>query len=118
MSITLYEVSKQLIANEHPMDSINFTQTMADISSAMDDKDYFMRLCKERNDYSIFITEGCNRKEISKELIPTLSNRGKVLVVDKGVSDYSWEIWIRDPITNENFLYILFDYSQGIIDCR
>ena len=49
-----------------------------------------------------------------KELIPTLTNRGQVLSIDKQ-NDGNYEIWIKDFNTKENFVYYLFDYTFGII---
>ena len=61
--------------------------------------------------------EAAVRDEIAPELSETLMNRGKIIFIDKQPDD-NYEIWIRDPETNENFAYYLFDYSFGIVDCR
>ena len=81
-------------------------------------KHAWMLLCRERNDYTVFFnTDKSCYKKLCEELQPTLQNRGSVILIDKQ-EDGVWEIWIRDIITNENFAYYLFDYSQAIIDCE
>lgn len=114
--ITMYDAAKQLAANEDPMDPIIFIRKTNEIAKDMLNKEYWMLLCRERNDYSIFLTTDATKKSIAKELIPTLSNRGQVLLMDKQ-PDGAFEIWIRDYKTKENFAYYLFDYSNAIIDC-
>jgi len=116
VKMTLYDVTKQLMANENPMDSIAFTRKITEIADDMAKKYCWMLLCRERNDYTVFLTDDATVKSISKEMIPTLHNRGQVLIMEKQ-PDGAYEIWIRDPKTNENFVYYLFDYSKGIIKC-
>lgn len=114
--MTLYSAAKQLIANETPMDPILFTRKISEVANDMKKRWSWMLLCRERNDYTVFLTNNATSKKISRELIPTLRNRGQVLIIEKQ-PDGAFEIWIRDPQTNENFAYYLFDYSNAIIDC-
>ncbi len=55
------------------------------------------------------------KKIAAKEISETLYNRGKILLVDKQ-KDGSWEIWIRDSLTDENFAYYLFPYDNGVVE--
>lgn len=117
LGMSLYDLNKQMLANEKPLDIIQFNRKVEemvhDISKqAEDGKLYWMLLCHERRDYTIFIvltTDGT-----IKEMKPTLMNRGSVLSIDKQ-EDGNYEIWIRDENTKENFAYYLFDYSFGIV---
>lgn len=119
-SMTLYDMSKQMIANEPPMDHVLFSKKINEIAEEITknsiDKTYWMLLCRERYDYTILITDMYSKKSVVNELIPTLKNRGQVIFIDKQPNG-AWEIWIRDPQTKENFAYYLFNYSNAIIDC-
>lgn len=115
--MTVYEMSKQVIAQQKPLDPIEFSRTISKVAKKMEEKNFWMLLCRERNDYSIFQTEDAKAKKIQKELIPTLSNRGQVVYVE-AIDDNGYEIWIRDIGTKEDFAYLLFDYTYGMIDCR
>lgn len=116
--MNLYDMSKQLIVNESPMDSITFSKTVNTIADKMTSKHAWMLLCRERNDYTVFVnTDKSSKKKISKELIPTLHNRGSIIFMDEQEGG-AWEIWVRDKVTNENFAYYLFDYSNALIDCE
>ena len=118
---TLYEFNKEVMKNEKPLDPIQFNALTKEIASDMlakcyDDQHYWMLLCHERRDYTIFNIIACEDvKDIECEFRPTLQNRGIVLSIEKQ-PDECWEIWIRDIETEENFVYYLFSYDNGVIE--
>lgn len=114
-TMSLYEYSKQIVANEVPMDPILFNQKMIEVSIDMVKHTYIMLLCHDRRDYTIFHITNADKKNAAKEISETLLNRGKILLVDKQ-KDGSWEIWIRDSLTDENFAYYLFPYDDGVVE--
>ena len=114
-TMSLYEYSKQVVANEVPMDPILFNQKMIEVSMDMVEHTYMMLLCHDRRDYTIFHIANADKKIAAKEISETLYNRGKILLVDKQ-KDGSWEIWIRDSLTDENFAYYLFPYDNGVVE--
>ena len=114
-TMSLYEYSKQIVANEVPMDPILFNQKMIEVSMDMVEHTYMMLLCHDRRDYTIFHITNADKKIAAKEISETLWNRGKILLVDKQ-KDGSWEIWIRDSLTDENFAYYLFPYDDGVVE--
>ena len=114
-TMSLYEYSKQVVANEVPMDPILFNQKMIEVSMDMVEHTYMMLLCHDRRDYTIFHIANTDKKIAAKEISETLYNRGKILLVDKQ-KDGSWEIWIRDSLTDENFAYYLFPYDNGVVE--
>ena len=113
--MTLYEYSKQIVANEVPMDPILFNQKMIEVSIDMVKHTYMMLLCHDNRDYTIFHIANADKKNAAKEISETLYNRGKILLVDRQ-NDDSWEIWIRDSLTDENFAYYLFPYDNGVVE--
>ena len=114
-TMSLYEYSKQVVANEVPMDPILFNKKMIEVSMDMVEHTYMMLLCHDRRDYTIFHIANADKKIAAKEISETLLNRGKILLVDKQ-KDGSWEIWIRDSLTDENFAYYLFPYDDGVVE--
>lgn len=114
-TMSLYEYSKQVVANEVPMDPILFNKKMIEVSTDMVEHTYMMLLCHDRRDYTIFHITNADKKIATKEISETLYNRGKILLVDKQ-KDGSWEIWIRDSLTDENFAYYLFPYDDGVVE--
>ena len=114
-TMSLYEYSKQVVANEVPMDPILFNKKMIEVSTDMVEHTYMMLLCHDRRDYTIFHIANTDKKIAAKEISQTLYNRGKTLLVDNQ-KDGSWEIWIRDSLTDENFAYYLFPYDDGVVE--
>lgn len=112
--MTLYDLNKQLIANEQPFDAIFLNKKVKNMVSDIMErkKQYWMLLCNERKDYTVFIP--ITLEGTVKELIETLLNRGQIVSIEKQ-EDNNYEIWIRDPDTQENFAYYFFDYTFGVI---
>ena len=112
--VSMYEINKNLMKEDKPLDpiAINIAVQKAAKEILNSFKKYWMLLCRERNDYTVFIINGY---KLEKELKETLLNRGYLLSIDKQ-DDGNFEIWIRDSETRENFVYYLFDYTFGVIE--
>ena len=114
LGMDLYDFNKQAYAQEEPLDvislNIKVNRLVKDLYSTK--QPYWMLLCKERSDYTVFIM--LTKEGTVTELLETLQNRGQVLDIQK-LEDGNYEIWIRDPDTKENFAYYFFDYSFGIV---
>lgn len=114
--LSLYEINKQIIKNEKPLDTIAIGVKCAEIAEYFHDNEYVMLLCRERFDYSVFhITGEATVSHLTNEIRETIMNRGFVVSIEQQ-SNGSYEIWIRDSETEEDFVYYMFDYSFGIIE--
>lgn len=116
MQISLYDMNKQAMANIDPYDPIILNKSCYDTAREIwrEGVHYWMLLCRERNDYTIFrLVDDVN--EFAKALIECLRNRGKVLDISKQ-NDGAYEIWIRDFDADENVVYYLFNYDNAIIE--
>ena len=131
---TLYDLNKQIInQTESPMTDEDLYDALDYIVAPFfkknieqrinkDDFDncYFMLLCREDNNYTIFnvrnyldfhepILTACD------ELRTCLKNRGKVYSMEKTEDNYAIEIWLQD--TDKGMLcYYLFPYNEGVIE--
>ena len=118
--INLYDFNKANMAQIKPYDIITLNRlckkAAEDIWSTFNQGcySYWMLLCRERNDYTIFRLED-SISDFESALIECLTNRGKTLDITKQ-KDGNYEIWIRDIITNDNVVYYLFDYNNAIIE--
>jgi hypothetical protein len=118
----LYDFNKNAMSQIEPMDMIRLNlmlnsvaDTMIDACEACDHH-YWMLLCHERRDYTMFnIIEATELEYIIRELRPTLQNRGTILEIELQDTG-AYEIWIRDIETQENFAYYLFPYDNGVIE--
>ena len=115
---SLYEFNKAAMTQVKPLDPIEFNIKTKEVieevaEEASEGKRYWMLLSNERKDYTVF--KVMSAEGTLNEFRPTLKNRGLILSIDKQ-PDGNYEIWIRDPDTQENFIYYLFDYSFGVIE--
>jgi hypothetical protein len=115
---TLYDMNKNAMNAEKPMSAYALRNRL-DLAKKyfQDNKEYFMLLCREQNDYTIFkISEKTVEKinEAASILGECLTNRGEVLSIDKHDLGPALEIWLR--INGENFVYYLFPYDEAIIE--
>lgn len=113
--LTLYDMNKQAYKEEKPLDVIAYNIKTNDMvyNITNSKKPYWMLLCRERNDYTVFIP--LTIEGTVCELREALNNRGQVLDINKR-EDGNYEIWIRDPKTQENFVYYFFDYTFGVVE--
>ena len=117
----LYEFNKNAMSQFKPMDAIEFNRKLISVADTMIDaldcdRHYWMLLCHELRNYTLFnIISASDMQDIISELRPTLTNRGLTLDITLQ-DDGAYEIWIRDPETEENFAYYLFPYDMGVIE--
>lgn len=114
--MTLYEMNKQLMAKEPLLTKVALEEKLEEIKTMITDSPAraWMLLCRERQDFTIFLkTFHVVKSSLKEDLKETILNRGKVISIDKQV-DGAYEIWVKD--NNECFCYILFDYSNALID--
>lgn len=118
---TLYDFNKQLMSQTKELRRIDFKDSLNQIKDFIKEKDnkYFMLLCKERSDYTVFVlfkNEDFDRQVFKKELSECLINRGQILSIEKTKDKQAYEIWIK--IDEEAFVYYLFPYDLGVIEVK
>ena len=116
LNFNFYDFNKVNMAQIKPYDPIALNRIC---QRAVDDiwqtlTPYWMLLCRERNDYTVFRLKE-SKEEFFSALKECLTNRGKVLDITKQ-EDGNYEIWIRDFDTDENVVYYLFNYTNAVIE--
>lgn len=115
---TLYDLNKTAVAADKPLKKHEIKDKLKDIKSFFNEKSdqYFMLLCRERYDYTIF--NFCNGKNdfalthSINDLQECLENRGAILSID--LVDNAYEIWLM--IDGEMYVYYLFPYDIGVLE--
>lgn len=118
---TLYDFNKQLMSQTKELRRIDFKDSLNQIKDFIKEKDnkYFMLLCRERSDYTVFVlfkNEDSDRQVFKKELSECLTIRGQVLSIEKTKDKQAYEIWIK--VNEEAFVYYLFPYDLGVIEVK
>lgn len=114
---TLYDINKNLMKEEKKLSCPALTNKLKHVTKFFENnKMYFMLLCNEARDYTIFkINNHASAKKATEELKECLLNRGEVLDISKvdGIQE-AFEIWIR--MNNDAYCYYLFPYDEAIIE--
>ena len=112
----LYDLNKSAMQNEKALSSSALRNKLDEIKNYFFKKGYFMLLCHERRDYTVFNITELNKIGIAKkDLKECLINRGEILSIDRTEDGVAYEIWMR--IDEEIFVYYLFPYDMGVIEC-
>ena len=120
---TLYDVNKNLIQNAiKALDETALNSKKEIIKNFLrkTNNNYYMLLCNERKDYTIFTIGNIENKEQKIEKLPfvlideCLKNRGEIRVIELTEDKNAIEAWIS--VNDESFAYYFFPYDSAIIN--
>lgn len=113
---TLYELNKQVMAQLPPQseDRMNHNWTVIGDWFGKDEARWFMLMCKERSDFTLFhITDNQFVKAI-QELKEVLQERGQILAIQYVHGEDAFEIWVKND--EEVFMFMLFSAGWMVIE--
>lgn len=79
---------------------------------------YYMLLCHELRDYTVFNLIENNQKKVEEELIECLKNRGAIYAIDVSEDEQALEIWIQYEEDDQMYCYMLFPCDDFIIEVK
>ena len=119
----LYDMNKQMMAQEPELSEETLLEKgglLADWIRTHSAQQYFMMLCHERRDYTVFNIRprmvGVSINQINSmvgDVIECLQNRGTLIGMDLQ-DDGAWEFWIRDE--DECSAFYLFPYGAAVLE--
>ena len=126
--MTVYEwLKNEIKQGEKPMSKFKVRDTLSEIvrpflanAPQMTHEtvyDYFMLLCNERKDYTVFRMIGAKDTidNTLAEMYTCLMNRGNPYVIKHHDMNNGIEIWME--IDGEIYCYYFFPYNIGVIEC-
>lgn len=111
----MYSVNQELMQKEPNMSNSKTREHIAKIAADIPHNHYYMLLCRELNDYSIFILND-DIAEFKAAMRDCIVNRGFCKGIDKQ-EDGAWEIWIQADKDSLPNAYYFFNCDQCIIPC-
>lgn len=116
----LYDMNKSIIENNIPpmtKEEIEKSKTIIADYVFYKKNQYYMLLCNDRKDYTIFnISKENHIIEAGRILVDEcLSNRGKIKSIALTETEDAVEIWLS--IEGESYCYYFFAYDLGVIEC-
>ena len=121
----LYDMNKQLMEREPAAtpDEIQVAkEQLREYFTHNFQQKYFMLLCHELRDYTMFNLDKTSSWAIAKadvvlnaanDVIECMTNRGELLVADLQ-DDGAWELWIRN--SEGCFAYYFFPYGEAVLE--
>lgn len=117
---SLYEMNQQLVKKLPVLEGIKKDTALSSIGSWFSShykNHYYMLLCKEKSDYTVFYIPESNYLKAISEIQEVLESRGKIIAIDYVHGADAYECWVRDPEDLDVHMYMLFDYDWGVIEC-
>ena len=118
---TLYDANKQLVKQtESKLNHLELAAIQRKLEEYFenDKYKYYMLLCHERRDYTVFnldLESITSPMVAARESIGCCTDRGDILSIEKTEDNIAYEIWIE--IDDEPFCYYLFPYDAAVIEC-
>ena len=121
---TLYDINKVAIEKEGALNRPTFLNKIKEVEKYFREKittknHYFMLLCNELKDYTVFnITEKSQKEKLYETtnilIDECLKNRGEIRGIDLTKTQDAIEIWM--VIEDEAYVYYFFPYDAAIIE--
>lgn len=79
------------------------------------DADYYMMLCRERNDYTLFydLHYEDSVSKLIEEIFLCLDNRGNIKEIQLDEQGSAIELWVSTE--EDTYCYFFFPYDEGVI---
>lgn len=121
LGMNLYEFNKQGMKVYDPLDRIALGVKVSDMAKEIFSREgtlkYWMLLNNEMKDYTVFhFNSRDNRSQFQKDFIETILNRGVNVTEIEKQPNGSYEVWVRDKETDEDKLYMFFNYEWGVVE--
>lgn len=113
---TAYDINKNLVKKyekELTAEELKEKELLINKFTIEKKDHYYMMLCHDRRDYTIFHTD-ILRSSVYDELLECLQNRGTIVGIDKTTDDAAIEIWLM--IDEEAYCYYFFPYEDAVVE--
>ena len=123
---SLYEMNQIIMQSEPLMSKEDTLKSIEKLAIWIYDKSntekYFMMLCKDLSDYTVFnidkentgnaVAHHCNTMAV--DVIDCIKNRGDLISIEETEDKNAWEIWIK--IMDKTYAFYLFPYTSAVIE--
>lgn len=117
-----YELKRQAYEAIHPLGKTKVDECIDNIYNFVQNNNitYFMLLCRERNDYTIFNFKDKDMKDYFKDAIKDcIYNRGKPVDIGLAEDGAAFELWLKFPNEdNRVHCYYFFPCDNCIIEIK
>ena len=82
-------------------------------------ENYYMLLCRDKNDYTLFHFNDMNYSQGVQEVKETLESRGEIIDIFYETAVNAYACWVRNEDGMGSYavdMYLLFGYSWGVVE--
>lgn len=117
--MTVYDVNKAVILQMPSKITSAELEPCKKLLRSFKKLGYFMLMCREENWYTVLkVRKTKNNPDKFEDLvIELLQKQGEIKGLNLDEEKKAIECWIYDKEKNEVFMYLLFPYSWGVIEC-
>ena len=116
----LYEMNQAMIRGQETLADLSLLDEVVPwaMKTLKDNKHhYFMFLCREKNDYTIFRIAAKEEGKFKRQLTRLAYSRGVPVNITHNKILNGYEFWIKEPKTDgEVFMYALFNCNDFVIE--
>lgn len=115
---TAYEINQELWKQIAEPSEEMITTQLASLCSWLSSNyknHYYMLLCREKNDYTVFHMVNSSYYELGKELKEVLNSRGKIIDISYSSKFGFYECWIKDEENDSYSMYVFFPCEDWVV---
>ena len=118
LNMSLYDINKGAFGSMKPYTKEKLDQLQTKINDWEAGSDYFMLLCNDIRYYTVLRKTQHKKSDFStlgEAAVELLLERNYTIHFDDIASDY-FEIWVKDCVNGEVYMFALFPYDWGVIN--
>ena len=115
MNISVYDMNKQLIAQQSPIEDIALLTPVRKFKNK--GGKYFMLICRDIGYYTLFVVDPDGENRIEQEVLMCAKDVGVIKAVEEIEGTESMEIWVQ-PEGEDPVVMYFFNYDKGVIQCH
>lgn len=118
ITLNNYDIHRQFFAGLPSLENNKLKTKLSSIGGWFSAKmkcKYFMLLCREQYDFTVFYIKDMNYAQAVEELKITLESRGEVVDILYVHGEDAYECWVKNA-QGEVAMYYLFPYDWGVVE--
>ncbi len=120
LNMTLYDANRQIMKTMAPVSDSRMKLDFANLGAWMSkypNEHYFMLLCKERSDYTMFHLNDYNYSRATEEVREVLEERGTLLGINYIHGADAYECWVREEgEIPQVYMFMLFQADWMVVE--
>ena len=118
LNMSLYDINKGAFGSMKPYDKDKLNELQKKIDNWELNSDFYMLLCNDIRYYTVLRNTQHKKSDFSslgEAVVGLLLERNYTIHFDDIAPDY-FEIWVKDSVGGEVYMFALFPYDWGVVN--